>query len=44
MKHAGRVVATAKRLITDEGKTLVISYKESVSDRSVDNQLVYDRQ
>ena len=44
MKHAGRIVATARRLITDEGKTLVISYQESFSDRPVDNRLVYDKQ
>ena len=44
MKHAGKVVATAKRLITDEGKTLIISYKETQSEHPVDNNLVYDRQ
>jgi hypothetical protein len=44
MKHAGKVVATAKRLITDEGKTLIISYKEASSEHPVDNQLVYDKQ
>ena len=44
MKHGGRVVATAKRLVTDEGKTLIISYKELDSDRPVDNEQVYDRQ
>lgn len=44
MKHAGRVVATAKRRITDEGKTLIISYQEPDSERPVDNELVYDRQ
>jgi hypothetical protein len=44
MKHAGRVVATARRLITDEGKTLIISYQEPSSEHPVDNQLVYDKQ
>jgi hypothetical protein len=44
MKHGATVVATARRLITDEGKTLVISYKEVSSEHPVDNQLVYDRQ
>jgi hypothetical protein len=44
MKHAGNVVATAKRLITDEGKTLIISYQEPSSEHPVNNQLVYDRQ
>jgi hypothetical protein len=44
MKHGGTVVATAKRLITDEGKTLVISFKELSSEHPVDNELVYDKQ
>lgn len=44
MKHGGMVVATARRLITDEGKTLVISFKEVSSDHPVDNELVYDKQ
>lgn len=44
LKHAGRVVATAKRVITDEGKTLIISYAEPSLEHPVDNQLVYDRQ
>jgi hypothetical protein len=44
MKHAGRAVATAKRQITDEGKTLIISYQEPSAEHPVDNQLVYDKQ
>ena len=44
MKHAGKVVATAKRLITDEGRSLIISYKEPSSEHPVDNELVYDKQ
>jgi hypothetical protein len=44
MKHGGMVVATARRLITDEGKTLVISFKELSSEHPVDNELVYDKQ
>jgi hypothetical protein len=44
MKHAGNVVATARRLITDEGKTLTISYKEPGWEHPVDNELVYDKQ
>ncbi len=44
MKHGGMVVATARRLITDEGKTLVISFKQLSSDHPVDNELVYERQ
>jgi hypothetical protein len=45
MKHAGRIVASARRLITDEGKTLIISYQEPYSsEHPVDNRLVYDKQ
>jgi hypothetical protein len=44
MKHAGRVVAITRRQITDEGKTLIISYQEPSSEPPVDNQLVYDKQ
>jgi hypothetical protein len=44
MKHGGMVVATARRLITDEGKSLVISFKELSSEHPVDNELVYERQ
>jgi hypothetical protein len=44
MKHGGTVVATARRLITDEGKTLVISFKQFSTDQPVDNELVYERQ
>jgi hypothetical protein len=44
MKHAGKVVAVAKRRITDEGKTLIVSYQEPGLERPVDNELVYDRQ
>jgi hypothetical protein len=44
MKHGGKVVATANRRITDEGKTLVISYKEIDTEHPVDNELVYDKQ
>jgi hypothetical protein len=44
MKHGGMVVATARRLITDEGKTLVISFKELSSEHPVDNELVYEKQ
>ncbi len=44
MKHGGTLVATARRLITDEGKTLVISFKEVSSEHPVDNELVYDKQ
>ena len=44
MKHAGMTVAVARRTITDEGKTLVISYSEPNSQPAVNNELVYDKQ
>lgn len=44
MKHAGKVVATAQRRITDEGKTLIISFRQPDSEHPVDNELVYDKQ
>jgi hypothetical protein len=44
MKHAGKVVATTRRLITDNGKTLILIYQETDSEHPVDNIIVYDRQ
>ena len=44
MKHAGMTVAVARRTITDEGKTLIISYSEPNSQPPVNNELVYDKQ
>jgi hypothetical protein len=44
MKHAGTVVATARRVITDVGKTLVISFSQPDPERPVDNEYVYERQ
>jgi hypothetical protein len=44
MKHAGNVVATTRRIITDNGKTLVLIYQETNADHPVDNIIVYDRQ
>ncbi|MGA2715419.1 MAG: hypothetical protein ABSG41_20150 [Bryobacteraceae bacterium] len=44
MKHAGKTVAVARRLITDEGRTLVISYEEPNSEPPVNNELVCDKQ
>jgi hypothetical protein len=44
MKHAGKVVATTRRLITDNGKTLVLVYQETNEEHPVDNIIVYDRQ
>jgi hypothetical protein len=44
MKHAGAVVATTRRIITDDGKTLMLIYKETSLQHPVDNIIVYDRQ
>ncbi len=44
MKHGGMVVATTRRIITDNGKTLMLIYEETDFERPVDNIIVYDRQ
>jgi hypothetical protein len=44
MKHAGKVVATTRRVITDNGKTLILIYQETDNEHPVDNIIVYDRQ
>jgi len=44
MKHGGMVVATTRRIVTDNGKTLMLIYQEASYDRPVDNIIVYDRQ
>jgi hypothetical protein len=44
LKHAGMVVATTRRIITDNGKTLMLIYKETDQEHPVDNIIVYDRQ
>jgi hypothetical protein len=44
MKHAGMVVATTRRIITDNGKTLMLIYQETSAEHPVDNIIVYDRQ
>jgi hypothetical protein len=44
MKHGGMVVATTRRIITDNGKTLMLIYQETDFERPVDNIIVYDRQ
>jgi len=43
MKHAGMVVSTTRRIITDNGKTLMLIYKEIDREHPVDNVIVYDR-
>ena len=44
MKHAGIVTAVTRRIITDNGKTLMLIYRETSSEHPVDNVIVYDRQ
>jgi len=44
MKHAGIVVAVTRRIITDNGKTLMLIYRETSTEHPVDNVIVYDRQ
>lgn len=44
MKHGDMVVATTRRIITDNGKTLMLIYQEPDIERPVDNVIVYDRQ
>jgi hypothetical protein len=44
LKHAGQVVATTRRIITDNGKTLMLIYQEPSTEHPVDNIIVYDRQ
>jgi hypothetical protein len=44
MKHAGIVVAVTRRIITDNGKTLMLIYRETNTEHPVDNVIVYDRQ
>lgn len=44
VSHAGIVVAVTRRIITDEGKTLMLIYRETSSEHPVDNVIVYDRQ
>jgi hypothetical protein len=44
MKHAGKVVALTRRIITDNGKTLMLIYQETDPRHPVDNIIVYDRQ
>jgi hypothetical protein len=44
LKHGGKVVATARRIVTDNGKTLMLIYQETSLEHPVDNIIVYDRQ
>ncbi|HEX4134518.1 MAG TPA: hypothetical protein VHY84_07920 [Bryobacteraceae bacterium] len=42
--HAGKVIASAGRTISEDGRVLTISYKQPDEDQSVDNVPVYDKQ
>ena len=44
MTHGGTVVAVTRRIITDNGKTLMLIYQEPSTEHPVDNVIVYDRQ
>jgi hypothetical protein len=44
LKHAGMVVAITRRIITDNGKTLMLINRETSAEHPVDNVIVYDRQ
>ena len=42
--HAGRVIGTARRMISRDGKTMTITYRGELEGQSVINVSVYDRQ
>ena len=42
--HAGKVIGTARRAISRDGKTMTITYKGELEGQSVVNVSVYDRQ
>jgi hypothetical protein len=42
--HAGKVMGTARRVISPDGKTLTITYRGELESRTVNNVSVYDRQ
>jgi hypothetical protein len=43
--HAGKVFATARRIISEDGKTMTIIYQVDPSSRSpINNVMVYDKQ
>jgi hypothetical protein len=44
LKHAGNVIASAERTISEDGRVLTISYRQPDEDRPVDNVSVYDKQ
>jgi|SRR5579862_2802101 len=44
LKHAGTVVATTRRIVTDNGKTLMLIYEETNTENPKNDIYVYDRQ
>lgn len=44
LKHAGKVIGTATRTISEDGKTMTITFKRPDSLGRVDNVAVYDKQ
>jgi hypothetical protein len=44
LKHAGMVVATAERTLSDNGTILTIHYQEPGGERPIDNVSVYEKQ
>jgi hypothetical protein len=44
LKHAGNVIASAERTISEDGRVLTIGYKQPDEERPVDNVSVYEKQ
>ena len=44
LRHAGRVVATTERTLSDSGTILTIRYLQPDGDRPIDNVSVYEKQ
>jgi hypothetical protein len=42
--HAGKVIGTARRVISRDGKTMTITYRGELEGRTVNNVSVYERQ
>jgi hypothetical protein len=44
LKHAGNVIASAERTISEDGRVLTISYNQPDEDRPIDNVSVYEKE
>jgi hypothetical protein len=44
LKHAGNVIASAERTISEDGRVLTISYTQPDENRPIDNVSVYEKQ